>query len=67
MKGDNEDPQAELENMRAILTARLAEEAEQASRYRELATARDQRVMKLTDSIIEIDAGINAIKDQRKG
>lgn len=66
MKDDNEDPKAELENLRAILAARLTEETEQARRYRALATDRDARVEKLTSSLVEIDAGITAIDDSRK-
>lgn len=61
----NEDPKTELVNMRAILAARLTEEAEQARRFRSLARDRDQRVTRLTAALVEIDAAVSTI-DQRR-
>jgi len=62
---NNEDPKAELQALRALLVARLAEEVEQAKRFRQLARDRDARVTKLTANLVEIDAGIDAINARR--
>lgn len=62
----NEDPKVELENLRAILAARVAEETEQAKRFAQFARERSQRVAILTAKIVEIDAAIEAIDSRRE-
>ncbi len=61
----NEDPKIELENLRAIIAARVAEETEQAKRFAQFARERSQRVESLTAKIVEIDAAVEAIDARR--
>lgn len=63
----NEDPKVELENLRAILAARVSEETEQAKRFAQFARERTQRVEILTAKIVEIDAATAAIDSRREG
>ena len=63
----NEDPKLELENLRAILAARVDEETEQARRFAQFARERSQRVDILTAKIGEIDAAVEAIDVRRAG
>lgn len=63
---ENEDPKAELIEMRALLAARQAEVNEQARRFRALARENDDRGRLLANRLDEIDDAIAAI-DARRG
>lgn len=63
----NEDPKAELETLRAIIVARVAEETEQAKRFTQFARERRNRVDQLTARLVEIDAAVEAIDARRVG